>query len=356
MTSRRGFLASLLAVTALPCPGWADVGDPAFLAAARDGEGAHWLHGISATGESCFALPLPARGHAATAHPRRAEAVAFARRPGRFAMVLDCSRGSVRTRLTPPEGRQFNGHGAYSADGALLYTSEVIAEGSAGRIGVWEVAAGYRRIGEWPSGGIGPHEILRHSDDVLVIANGGIQTDPSDRSKLNLGQMQPSLSYISTGGELLEQVILPPGLAQNSIRHLALSRDGLVAFAMQWEGDPGEAVPQLGLHRRGGAVQLCTAEPGHDFAMKGYAGSVAISRAGDLIGITSPVGGVVMLFNAAGEPVAMHRRADICGLSAGAEGLIATDGQGVIWDCRAEGLRPLQSNSNLAWDNHLIAL
>jgi hypothetical protein len=131
MATRRAFLAGL-AATLAPRPTWAEVGSPAFLAAARAGQD-YVLHGLTETGDSLFSLPLPARGHAAAAHPTLALAVAFARRPGTFALVIDCLRGTTAARLTPPEGRQFNGHGVFSADGALLMTSEVAAETSDGR-------------------------------------------------------------------------------------------------------------------------------------------------------------------------------------------------------------------------------
>lgn len=267
---RRAFLATLAASMA-PRLTWADVGAPAFLAAGKRGD-AYFLQGLAAGGVSLFRIPLPGRGHAAAAHPRLAEAVAFARRPGTFALVIDCATGETRHRLTPPEGMQFNGHGAYSADGALLMTSEVVAEGSAGRIGLWDTRS-YTRLTDWPTHGIGPHEIRRLADGRLAVANGGIQTDPVDRTKLNLPDMRPNLTLLSADGDLLDQVDLPD-LHQNSIRHLALQGD-TIAFAMQWEGDPTEPVPQFGLWTPGSAPTLCTPPEAEALTLQGYAGSIA---------------------------------------------------------------------------------
>lgn len=351
MATRRGFLAGLAALT-LPVPGWADVGSPSFLAAGQ-GDNGHVLHGLSATGATTFAIDLPGRGHAACAHPSRPLAVAFARRPGTFALVLDCLSGSVLHQLTPPEGRQFNGHGIFSADGSVLFTSEVVAETSEGRIGLWQ-HPGFRRIGEWASGGIGPHDVRRLPDGRLVIANGGIQTDPQDRSKLNLDRMRPNLTVLSLVGEIAEQAELPPDLRQNSIRHLAVSQLGQVGFAMQWEGDPSEAAPLLGLWQPGSAPVLCPPDPADAFRMKGYAGSIAMSPAGQ-IAVTSPRGGVVLLHDALGAHVATHSRADVCGVAAGGAGFLASDGGGALWSCTASGLTLLR-RSGPQWDNHLVGL
>ncbi|MEZ5797359.1 MAG: DUF1513 domain-containing protein [Paracoccaceae bacterium] len=349
MASRRAFLAGLLAAS-LPRPSWADLGNPAFLAAGKRGS-VHELHGLSSSGDSLFALPLPARGHAAAAHPLRAEAVAFARRPGTFARVVNCLTGTPLAELTPPVGRQFNGHGAYSADGQWLMTSEVVAEGSAGRIGLWDTAR-YIRVGEWDSGGIGPHDIKLLADGRIVVANGGIQTDPTDRSKLNLDRMQPNLALLSPNGALLDRVEMPADLRQNSIRHLALTARG-VAFAMQWEGDPALPVPQLGLWTPGEAPVFCPPDDADSLAMKGYAGSIATGAG--LTALTSAPGGALMLFDAAGAPLATLRRADISGVAAGPAGLVASDGQGGLWSVAPDGLQLLARHPVL-WDNHLVAL
>lgn len=353
---RRTFLASLAAACAAPALSWADAGSPAYLAAARAADGAYALYGLSAAGAPLFAQPLPARGHAATAHPTRPEAVAFARRPGTYALVIDCARGQTVARLTPPAGRQFNGHGTFSEDGATLFTSEVVAEGSAGRIGVWDAARGYRRVAEFASNGLGPHEIRRlPGTEILVVANGGIQTDPSDRTPLNLEEMRPNLSYLSASGAVLEVVELPE-IWQNSIRHLALGADGLVAFAMQWQGDLSEPVPLLGLHRRGAAPILAEPARAELFAMQGYAGSVAFAADLGTVAITSPRGGRVQAFSAAGAPLWSVARADVCGLGPCAGGgFVTTDGQGLVARVTEGGLTPLQG-APVAWDNHLIAL
>jgi hypothetical protein len=350
MATRRGFLAGLAAL-ALPRPSWADVGQPAYLAAARQGEG-FFLHGLDRQGASLFSLPLPARGHAAAAHPHLPLAVAFARRPGTFALVLDCRDGRETARLTPPEGRQFNGHGVFSADGTVLYTSEVLADGSKGRIGLWD-AANFRRIGEWASGGIGPHDIKLRGDD-LVIANGGIATDPKDRRKLNIDSMRPNLTLLGRDGRPRHQVTLPPDLRQNSIRHLALGPAGQVAFAMQWEGDEADPVPLLGLWTPGAAPVPCPAPEAEAMRMKGYAGSIAWS--GDRVALTSPRGGVAMLFDADGRFRATLSRADICGIAASDGGaFIASDGFGGLARLSGAGIVPMTKGA-MQWDNHMVNL
>ncbi|UOA30646.1 hypothetical protein DSM110093_00399 [Sulfitobacter sp. DSM 110093] len=356
MPSRRHFLAGLAAATGLPRMGWAAAGSPAYLAAARGPSGDYALFGLDGTGHDIFRIPLPDRGHAAAAHPTAPEAVAFARRPGRFALVIDCVEGRVAHRLDTPEGRHFYGHGAFLQGGAILATSENEIDTGEGRIGLWSRARGYARIGEIASGGIGPHEILRFSDDVLVVANGGIRTHPdSGREKLNIDDMRANLSYISVMGEMLDQVELPDDLHLNSIRHLALAPDGQVAFAMQWQGDPGDGVPLLGLHRRGQAAILAEADLAEQIAMQGYAGSVAFAADGKSVGITSPRGGRLHVFDDQGDFVASHRRADICGLASGRGGFVATDGLGGILALQDKRLSGLTAATR-AWDNHLVAI
>jgi hypothetical protein len=349
MATRRAFLAGL-AATLAPRPTWAEVGSPAFLAAARAGQD-YVLHGLTETGDSLFSLPCPP---AATPPPPtrpgpRPWPLPAAPAPSRWSSTA--LRGTTAARLTPPEGRQFNGHGVFAGDGALLMTSEVAAETSDGLLGLWETAT-WARIGEWPTGGIGPHDLSRLPDGRLVVANGGIRTDPTDRRKLNLDTMRPNLTLLAADGEILDQAALPEALHRNSIRHLARQGDA-IAFAMQWEGDAAEPVPQLGLWTPGSAPMLCPPDDTQAFAMKGYAGSIA--TAPGLVALTSAPGGALMLFDAAGAPLATHRRADVSGVALGPRGLVATDGQGGIWAVDGQRLQ-LLAHHPVAWDNHLVSL
>lgn len=356
MTTRRGFIASLLVSAALPATTWADAGGPAYLSAAREPDGTYALVGLTAQGTNSFKLPLPARGHAGAAHPALPEAVVFARRPGTFALVIDCVSGRVLHNLEAPAGLHFSGHGTFSADGRTLFTSEVENAGGGGRIGVWE-SANYTRKGTFPSGGIGPHEIVLLPDgDTLAIANGGIIAAlDDDRSKLNLDTMAPNLTYATTDGTVSEQVVLTENLHQNSIRHLAVASDGTVAFAMQWEGDPATLPPLLGLHKQGGSVVLSALSQHLAFGLKNYAASVAFDASGDRVAITCPKGGRMVHFDReARDPVFIERR-DICGLSSAENGFFTTDGMGGVLTAQGNLLTPLSAHK-IAWDNHLIRI
>ncbi|UWQ48756.1 DUF1513 domain-containing protein [Leisingera caerulea] len=358
MTSRRGFLAGLMAASLAPQASWASAGSPAFLSAGRDAGGAFLLAGLTETGEILFRHPLPGRGHAAAAHPRRPEAVAFARRPGRFADVIDCRSGAAIARLEPPAGHHFYGHGIFSPDGSRLFTTENDYETARGVIGVWDAADGYRRIGAFSSGGIGPHDMaLRRGAPGLVVANGGIETHPdSGRAKLNLPSMRPNLSYLSFEGGIQEQMELPRELHLNSIRHLAVRADGTVGFAMQWQGDPGEQVPTAGLHRPGTAPRLMAEDDARVLNMNGYGGSVAFSDDGTRIGVTSPRGGVLQVMDTvSGALLREYRMRDVCGLAPSAGGFTASTGSGQVFAISDTGQHRLH-RADLAWDNHLIPL
>jgi uncharacterized protein len=212
-------------------------------------------------------------------------------------------------------------------------------------------------MGQFATQGIGPHEIARlPGTETLVVANGGIHTTPdTDRDKLNVATMRPSLIYLSPEGAVIEEVTLDPDLHQNSIRHLALSDDGLVAFAMQWEGDKALNPPLLGLHRLGEPIRLATAPEASHRAMNNYAGSIALSGDGARLAITSPKGGRVQVFDGKGTFVAEHLRAEVCGVARMGAGLVTTDGSGGVFRLTDDGLTKL-SLATRAWDNHVVPL
>lgn len=358
MVARRRVLAGLLATGLAPRATWADVGQPMYVTAALRPDGVHTLCGLARDGAMTFEVPLPARGHAARAHPTLPHVVAFARRPGTFAFVIDCVTGLQIARIDAPAERHFYGHGVFSADGSRLYTTENDYDAARGVIGIWDMVAGYQRVAEVPSGGVGPHDILRlPGTDTLVVANGGIETHPdTGRAKLNLPMMRPNLSYLDVEGRVVDR--FEPADHMNSLRHLAVTPEGTVAFAMQWQGDPVDAPPLLGLHRMGAEAVVLAADASLHRQLQGYAGSVAFSGNNRAVGITSPRGGVVQFFVVANGADLGHALApDACGLSPHSDGgFCFTTGAGEVCQVSAPGVcQPLRRHDR-AFDNHLVQI
>lgn len=327
-----------------------------FLSAAAMPDGTYVLCGIDDKLQVRFQIPLPARGHAAAAHPTRPEAVAFARRPGTFAIVIECKIGRERARLQCTRGRHFYGHGTFSRDGNLLFTTENDYEAGRGRIGVWDARNGYARIDEWDSGGIGPHDIKRlPSTDTLVVANGGIDTHPdTGRTKLNISTMAPNLAYIEDGA-VIETAMLPHVMHKNSIRHLAINARGDVAFGMQWQGDQS---PQalLGTHRRGSEITLMQATSDQVRQLDSYVGSIAYSKDGGTIAVTSPRGDIVHFYDgSAGVFIRDSLVMDACGLAAFENGFVVTSGTGELRSI-SSGKGGFTNQLGVKWDNHLVVI
>ncbi|MEM8592134.1 MAG: DUF1513 domain-containing protein [Pseudomonadota bacterium] len=311
-------------------------------------DGSFSLFGMDAAGKLLFEQPIPARGHAAAAHPSKAIAVAFARRPGTFALVLDCATGALLKRLESPAGRHFYGHGVFSLDGRTLFTTEQDYTTATGLVGVWD--AEFNRVGEFPSGGIGPHEVRRlPGTDTLVVANGGIETHPeSGRTKLNIPTMAPNLSYVSETGVILEKMEPARPARLNSIRHIDVAEDGTVAFGNQWQA-MANIQPLIGLHRRG-EEPIYPAPGTYERRAQGYIGSVAISPDGREVTATAPRGGLVFTVDLASGELTETPASDASGVAYLGETRVFTSGTGTVMAGRQPVSHPV------AWDNHLVPI
>ncbi|MFT5509232.1 MAG: hypothetical protein ACI89J_002313 [Hyphomicrobiaceae bacterium] len=308
------------------------------------------------------AANLPARGHDVAINPITRGCVAFARRPGTFAISFGVQKERPPIVFHTPANRHFYGHGIFSPDGRLLYTTENDFENGQGIIGVWDVMAGYKRIGELLAHGIGPHDInLLGDGQTLVIANGGIVTHPDHgRRPLNLATMSPSLTYIDCAtGDLLEQQKLPGDMQQRSIRHLDVGANGTVIFGCQFKGARSEIVDLVGFHQRGKSVELLSGGPTIHRALRHYVSSVAVDRSGAFCGITSSRGQQLVIVDVAKRQViATHEFADVSGIAASVRpgSFVVASGDGGLAIADRARILPTGEAPPWSWDNHAIAL
>lgn len=370
MLTRRDVLAGLAAGLALPTVPRAGRGTERLhrlYAAARKSADGHCSFAIFSPVEGeITAVELPDRGHGIAVAPNGSQCVIFARRPGRFAVAVDRDGRVEPHWFAAAPQRHFYGHGTFSPDGRLLLSTENDYENGRGVLGVRDVGAGYRQIGELPSYGVGPHDVAYLSDRrTLVVANGALKTHPSTgRKVLNLATMRPSLVYIdSHTGDLLEEHVLPSAMHQLSIRHLAVGENDVVVFGGQHQGPLSERPPLIGFHRRGEQITLVEPPPPVQLALENYIGSVAADPSGTFVAASSPRGGLVTFWDVRNRTyVAQRRLADVCGLAPGAKagGFLLTSGEGRIEMLAAsDAAALLRANPQLEafmWDNHAAAL
>ena len=186
-----------------------------------------------------YTVPLPSRPHGLMAEADGGLLVCSAR-PGTWMLRCD-GQGKLMQRIdVQGEGEcRLGGHVIASANGEQLYTTETDFSTGKGKIGVRERRS-LRKIAEWDTHGLDPHQLLLDAHGHLFVANGGIPRTPSDR-KFDIHRMDASLVHIDTSnGSLLGKWKVDD--ARLSLRHMAWSRapqdpDALLGIAMQAEHD-----------------------------------------------------------------------------------------------------------------------
>jgi hypothetical protein len=330
-----------------------------FISACRHASGGYALALLTRSGKILREIPLSARGHDIAIDAVSGCAVAFARRPGFFAVAFDLAGRTEPNVFAPEPDRHFFGHGAFADSGRLLLTSEHNIETGDGLIGVYDVAAGYRRIGEFPSHGVGPHEAILLADGrTLAVANGGIATDPTTgRENIDVAGMVPSLAFVDIKtGDIRAQHMLPGDINLLSIRHIAANAKGEVWFGGQWQGGL-ETSPEL-IGRASIDKPIRVFEPAEPMgtALKGYIGSVAMSRDGRILAASAPrAGHVVYIDTETGALRSETALVDGCGVAPLDDDVFAlSSGLGAL-QIERPGETPLEVATvpGTEFDNHL---
>jgi len=373
MIKRRQLLAGLPAGIGMGLLGHisarAEAVRPHLYSSVMDSHGANFLARNDGKADSALLTNLPDRGHGIAVRQDGRLAVVCARRPGRFAVAFDPKTGEAKARFDSPDNRHFYGHADFMAGGRLLVTTENDYDGARGILGIHDAQDNFRRIAEWESGGIGPHEVIASPDHrYLLAANGGLLTHPdTGRAKLNIDTMQPSVTIIDTTDGKIETTLIleDPALRWMSLRHVAVNNKGQVAVAGQWEGEEFTHPPLIAVSDDRQKLQTLLAPPEIQQAMANYCGSVAFDRSGKVFCATCPRGNIATfwLAEAPARYLTSVRLDDVCGvvasrrlgsfyLSTGMGELVEADGINGTVRTILDGQDP----DALRWDNHLVLL
>ena len=187
-----------------------------------------------------YAVPLPTRPHGLLGEADGSLLVVGVR-PGTWLLRCD-DKGQLMQQVrldTEGSPTRLNGHIVLGAKGDVLYTTETDLQSGRGRIGVRDRQS-LKKLAEWDTHGVDPHQLVLDHDGQLIVANGGVPRTPADK-KYDLHRMDPSLVRLDAkSGQLLRQWKLDdPRL---SLRHLAWSQnpvdaDAYLGIAIQAEHD-----------------------------------------------------------------------------------------------------------------------
>lgn len=248
--NRRHFLFSLGALCALPKLALAasstDANQPTLIGAAWRGPNAGDTNyaGVLAADwerkklEIRYAVALPTRPHGLVPLADGGLLV-NGMRPGGWLLRCDGAGQIVQQINVEAESAsvRLSGHVLLGRD--ALYSMEIDYKTDRGRIGVRDRDS-LRKLDEWDSGGIEPHQALLDEAGHLIVANGGVPRTLADK-KYDFQRMDSSLVRLdSQNGRLLRQWKLDdPRL---SLRHIAWSKaeaaeQATLGIAMQAEHD-----------------------------------------------------------------------------------------------------------------------
>jgi hypothetical protein len=176
---------------------------------------------------------VPDEVHLATLFPDQKSILVNSRKPG--ASLLKYSlKGELLAELKPLENQHFEGHAIFSSDEQYLYATASDYQQGKGKL-LKLNSHDLSLVEGYDSAGIGPHELVWQSNNLIAIANTGVLTHPdSGRDILNINNIQSNVVLFNTINTRIEHEWRVPqrGL---SARHLDRMDSGDLVIGCQYK-------------------------------------------------------------------------------------------------------------------------
>ena len=233
-------------------------------------------------------IPTGFLPHGIALDPLRPTRIVAFEKIGPHSVEIDLASGEACREIPPADGRWFYGHGAFSADGKLLYSTETIRAEGRGVVGIRD-ATSLDYLGEFPTYGENPHDCeLIDSGSVLVITNGG---GPAG------SDMLPSVTYVEIASQrLLEKVDLPD--PRFNAGHLAIPEmRGLVVVSAPRKGLAETDLGAVSIRRPGEPLRTMIEPVDVAARMAGEALSVRVHEPSGIAAVTHPLGAMMTFWS-----------------------------------------------------------
>lgn len=230
--------------------------------------------------------------HGVAFDPRDVCRAAIFEKKGPGACIVDLHRRQVVQPIATLPTRRFYGHGVWSADGALLYTTETCLDRDLAGVLVMRDAQTLVELGTLPTYGAAPHDCrLIHDGQTMVVANGG--------GHLDAPRSGPAcVSYIElSSGKLLQRVKL--GSPRINAGHIEVTAAGdLVVVSAPRDGikDANKQLGAVSLRTRARAMKTVSEPKAVVGRMLGETLSVVINEATRVALTTHPLGDCVSMW------------------------------------------------------------
>jgi hypothetical protein len=201
---------------------------------------------------------------------------------------IDLAARTVIRTIVPTEGRWFYGHGAFSSDGKLLYSTETVNSEERGVIGVRD-ASTFEYLGEFPTFGENPHDChLIEGGKVLLVTNGGGALD---------SRLRPCVTWVEIESrKLLDKREIAS--ERFNTGHLCLAGDGgLAVVSAPRKGLTDKDLGAVSLGRSHDQLQTMQEPQPVTSRMIGEALSVAIHEPTQIAAVTHPFGDMVTFWS-----------------------------------------------------------
>ena len=311
-------------------------------------------------GSEVSKVKLPFRAHDSIVLSDLRKLIIISRRPENKFFVFDLKKLIISDTIMAPTGRHFYGHGVYSEETKLLYLTEnnyKYPDERSGSIGIYSPYKNFKRVGELPSYGIGPHELKVDNNSNLVVANGGVLTHPDyPRVKLNITNIESNIALINKKSGLLKKTIkLPKKYKELSIRHIDIDLNKNIYAGCQIYNRKSKGFLST--------IFKCSKRNIEFFkfpkvfqGINNYIGTVKFLGKENFVIASFPRSGKVMVWeNRNLNLVSYLNHYDACGLAINpyTEEPLISSGKGNIFSIDKENII---SNKKYNFDNHFLAL